>query len=197
MAHDYPLSHLSFQLADGSTNILDVHDADSFHDGPNLISEKNLAEGAVTNVKIAAGAVTEEKLSQSVRASLSACPFPVGALYLSFVSTNPSTLWPGTTWTQQTGRFIRMANDTSTGGADTVTLTANQIPSHKHTSPIHQCIAEAKGFGLANPNQGFDGRAVIYQSAGSDYMPTTNTGGGQAHNNMPAYQDVYAWRRTA
>ncbi|MCI9496009.1 MAG: hypothetical protein HFJ67_10295 [Adlercreutzia mucosicola] len=37
-----------------------------------------------------------------------------------------------------------------------------------------------------------------FTSVGNSWDATTNAAGlGQPHNNMPAYQDVYAWRRTA
>jgi hypothetical protein len=65
---------------------------------------------------------------------------PVGSLYWSSKNTNPSQLFGGT-WTQIKDKFILAAGDTyingATGGAATVTLTTNQIPSHTHTGPSH------------------------------------------------------------
>lgn len=62
--------------------------------------------------------------------------YPIGSLYWSSKSTDPSTLFGGT-WTQIKDRFVwaKGDNDTvnATGGAKTVTLTVNQIPSHTHT----------------------------------------------------------------
>lgn len=80
--------------------------------------------------------------------SLLPCPFPIGSIYMNINSTNPSALWPGTTWEQLEDRFLLGTGDTysagGTGGAasqsytpaGTVgshTLTTSEIPSHNHT----------------------------------------------------------------
>lgn len=65
---------------------------------------------------------------------------PIGSLYWSSKDTNPSTLFGGT-WTPIKDKFVLAAGDTyangATGGAATVTLTTQQIPSHTHTGPSH------------------------------------------------------------
>lgn len=65
---------------------------------------------------------------------------PVGSLYWSSKDTNPGTLFGGT-WTPIKDKFVLAAGDTytngATGGAATVTLTTQQIPSHTHTGPSH------------------------------------------------------------
>lgn len=116
--------------------------------------------------------------------------YPVGAVYISYVSTSPASLFGGT-WTQITGRFLRMANDVSTGGADTHTLTVAQMPSHQHGNSSNWKWECSAGFNTGGYNipTASKGNAV---TSGASYY----TGGGGAHNNMPAYQDLYAWRRT-
>lgn len=114
--------------------------------------------------------------------------YPVGAYYISESATSPASLFGGT-WTQVTGRFLRAANDTATGGSDTHTLTTAQLPKNKVYSS-----------GDVNGNAGFSD--ALYTGAftqGSEYayLNLTYIGGGQSHNNMPSYKDVYVWRRTA
>ena len=114
--------------------------------------------------------------------------YPVGAYYISESATSPASLFGGT-WTQVTGRFLRAANDTATGGSDTHTLTTAQLPKNKVYSSAN-----------VNGNAGFSD--ALYTGAftqGSEYayLNLTYIGGGQSHNNMPAYKDVYVWRRTA
>ena len=114
--------------------------------------------------------------------------YPVGAYYISESATSPASLFGGT-WTQVTGRFLRAANDTATGGSDTHTLTTAQLPKNKAYSSAN-----------VNGNAGFSD--ALYTGAftqGSEYayLNLTYIGGGQSHNNMPAYKDVYVWRRTA
>lgn len=117
--------------------------------------------------------------------------YPVGAIFQSFDPTSPEILFGGK-WEQITGRFLRAANDTQTGGSDTVTLTANQIPSHNHNNTKFPL-----GYGVGSLSASGGSPALFAASSSTTTTLTTaNTGGGQAHNNMPAYQDVYTWRRT-
>lgn len=117
--------------------------------------------------------------------------YPVGAIYQSFDPTSPAALFGGS-WVQITGRFLYCTTNTNAGGSNTHTLTVAQMPSHSH------------GFNGSAPirlwnNGDSDYWGVIYQNKGDGGMSgyIVNTGGGQSHNNMPAYQGVYAWRRTA
>lgn len=119
--------------------------------------------------------------------------YPVGAVYISYVSTNPASLFGGT-WTPITGRFPYFNASTATGGSNTHTLTVGQMPSHKHGAA--RCFYRTPGA----PDMT---QLVFADSANSteDTKPgksqflSTATGGGEAHNNMPAYQSLYAWRR--
>lgn len=62
--------------------------------------------------------------------------YPIGSLYWSSKSDNPSTLFGGT-WVQIKDRFIWAKGDSdtvnATGGAKTVQLNVNNLPSHNHT----------------------------------------------------------------
>lgn len=64
--------------------------------------------------------------------------YPVGSIYCSYGSTSPATLFGFGSWTKIEGRFLLGASSTyglgSMGGAATVTLTINQIPSHNHSA---------------------------------------------------------------
>ena len=125
--------------------------------------------------------------------------YPVGAIYLSYSNTSPASLFGGT-WTQLTGRFIRMANDTSTGGADSV--------SHNHGMGAAYGLMEVKGTAYIDYQYKSTGTWQSNYTIQGTYAGGTgakaSTGlalGGSTDskslNNMPAYQDVYAWRRTA
>ena len=115
--------------------------------------------------------------------------YPVGSIYMSVNSTNPGTLFAGTTWTQLENRFLLGAGSSyangSTGGEATHTLTINEMPSHNHSVSFR--FSDGAGGGSWN-----------YFDPGSNYTVTSNnTGGGQAHNNMPPYLAVMMWKRTA
>lgn len=128
--------------------------------------------------------------------------WPVGAVYISYVSTSPATLFGGT-WTSITGCFPYFNASTSTGGSNTHTLTVNQIPHHSHTQAIQLNGTEMHWFTTGNAYS--DGNYATFGTGGtvkawvtdSQEFSTSAVGGGSSHNNMPAYQSFYAWRRTA
>lgn len=114
--------------------------------------------------------------------------YPVGSIYLAFNHTSPATLFGGT-WVRISGAFPWFTDASGTigqtGGASEVTLTVNQLPAHSHGSVYSQHAAGTKS-------------QAWYTTAGSSLAyGTVETGGGQAHNNMPPYIQISAWRRTA
>lgn len=61
--HDAPFAHVAYQQPDGTTGVMDNHDAEALHDEPGAVKETHIADGAVTNGKIAAGAVSSAELA--------------------------------------------------------------------------------------------------------------------------------------
>jgi len=148
--------------------------------------------------------------------------YPVGAIYMSTISTSPATLFGGT-WSQLKERFLLGAGDTysngATGGVATVTLTTSQIPSHTHTftgssattsSDSHtHTVPNTKGDNSGSGNKceswasaSASGRTVTTSSDAHTHTLTakgtnSSTGGGGSHTNMPPYLVVYMWKRTA
>lgn len=103
----------------------------------------------------------------------------------------------GTTWVKIEGKFLLGTSSShainTTGGAETVTLTVNQIPSHNHgVCGGAGMIAFKNNAGAEDPTIKTTGsRAAV------NLWSTDNSGGGQSHNNMPPYKTVYIWERTA
>ena len=66
--------------------------------------------------------------------------YPVGSIYMNVSNVDPSGLFGGT-WERIQGRFLLGVSSGhaagSTGGAETVTLTASQLPAHTHEIPAH------------------------------------------------------------
>lgn len=123
-------------------------------------------------------------------AAIGLMAYPVGAVYISYVSTSPASLFGGT-WVAMTGVFPYFNAGTGTGGSNTHTLTTAQMPAHNHG---------IQGYYLCTKTGG-DAKVTAYEIISSDTAssstPILSTGGGGSHNNMPAYQTLYAWRRTA
>ncbi len=148
-----------------------------------LDDDYTIIDNGVTSRKIKAN-----KIGGSIdMAEIIEAVYPVGSIYMSISNTNPSELFPGTTWEALRDRFLLGAGNSYNGGAvggeSSVTLTINTIPSHQHsiTNYSHQ----------NTPGGDF---AAVYANGGTN---TGLTGGGQAHNNMPPYLAVYMWKRTA
>lgn len=137
--------------------------------------------------------------------SFAQCPFPIGAIYSSVDSENPSVYFANTTWVRfAEGRMLLSANSTyqagSTGGEAAHTLTAAEMPTHRHALKIQNTsggnMADADNAGIQagssnSINTNTDSHYTNQSRAISD------SGGGQPHNNMPPYISVYMWKRTA
>ena len=153
--------------------------------------------------------------------------FPVGSIYMDATGNiNPNSQFGGT-WEKIENRFL-LASGTrgvgNTGGAETVTLNSNQIPSHNHAAGAFN-VSGQFSFETYHSNQGVNtnltygafyrtsdgsgrlgvtnygqenGRAnIAFNSNRSQGGNTANSGGGQAHENMPPYVVVNVWKRTA
>lgn len=115
---------------------------------------------------------------------------PVGVILTFASNINPNNIYAGTTWEKIEGKFLLgSSNDYAlgdTGGEATHTLTVDEMPSHNHG---------LKGY--TSFGQGTGSSFKLYGADGSANYTTNNTGGGQAHNNMPPYEVVNYWKRTA
>ena len=144
--------------------------------------------------------------------------YPVGSIYISLNSTNPSTIFGGK-WEQIQGRFLlgvsRSHPVNQTGGEAKHTLSIQEMPSHQHnlkttsngSNYFSMLNADSAGGAWVGDTQFmlaakrkvgstvFDG--TITTSNLMTGEPIDNTGGGSAHNNMPPYLAVYMWKRTA
>lgn len=128
--------------------------------------------------------------------------YPVGAVYISVVDTDPGTLFGGTWEAFGTGRTL-VGVDTGqsefdtveeTGGAKTHTLTTAEMPVHSHPrGSIHWNGAASGAAGRISAMN--IGGAGVQTSA--DSGDTANAGSGNAHNNLQPYITVYMWKRTA
>ena len=126
------------------------------------------------------------KLLKDYIQSLTAAIYPVGSIYMSVNSTNPSTYFGGTWVAWGSGRVPVGINtsDTNfstvekTGGASTVTLTTSQMPSHTHTFTGSSATTNSKGAHTHTLNltkttwSGSSSSRVVVDS--SDYTALTN-----------------------
>lgn len=131
--------------------------------------------------------------------------YPIGALYVSTIATNPATILGVGTWEQWGAGRVPIgvgtgidSNGTSqtfdadaVGGEYTHTLTIAEMPKHRHSF-------DSGGATVASGtkyNRPVNKSGYAYDD--DDTYRTTYRGGNEAHNNLPPYQAVYMWRRTA
>lgn len=150
--------------------------------------------------------------------------FPIGAIYLSIDTTNPSTLFGGT-WEQIKDRFLLCSGNTysngATGGSTNHThstaghaLTTAQMPSHGHGVGIRQTSSNYLPYNNT-ALLSFRNQSEVYSpyinGVITDMPPhlytynnfIENTGSGQAHShgntgstsNIPPYIAVTVWKR--
>ncbi len=129
---------------------------------------------------------------------------PIGSIYLSVDSTNPSVYFGGT-WERLKDRFLLAAGDTyaagSTGGEAEHLLTTDELPSHTH--PLESItgtddmnfINGSGSFLLQNSDTTIDWPSA--KKAEMKYGNTGSVGGNKPHNNLPPYLAVYTWVRVA
>lgn len=153
--------------------------------------------------------------------------YPVGSIYWSSNNTDPGTLFGGT-WQQIKDRFVLAAGDSysvnNTGGAATVTLSVDNMPSHNHsfsgytgemsgsTSSWWDMSGNKNGrnsggrissyeIETSNGSRWWDHNIARYtiNLSHNHYISGTTgpSGSGTAHNNMPPYIVKYCWERIA
>lgn len=131
--------------------------------------------------------------------------YPVGSIYMSVNSTDPSTLFGGS-WERIQDTFLLASGNSygagSTGGSANATL-----PSHTHTfgSGGYQMWGAKRGAGSTEEGGKISGDAKYYAAAtgGSTdnykWMASVDSTGVSdvSQANMPPHLAVYVWKRTA
>lgn len=130
--------------------------------------------------------------------------YPVGSVYISWSTTSPATLFGGT-WTNIDGeRYLSLVSTSDSAGtsvgANSVTLSTAQLPSHNHTT-------SARWIGYWGTASSGDVGMISTISSGQwgclgNTRTTLNTltkniGSGSSHENRPLSYYCYGWRRTA
>lgn len=138
--------------------------------------------------------------------------FPVGAVFIAVVATNPATLLGYGTWSAFGAGRVLVGLDAAdpdfdlveeTGGAKTHTLTTAEMPAHTHVQDAHQHITQRFPTATGG-SSGFTADTSMSGTLADNTLQTKvetatnqNTGGGGAHNNVQPYIVCYFWKRTA
>lgn len=139
--------------------------------------------------------------------------YPVGSVYISYDSTSPSVKFGGS-WESIVDNFLYPRDPSSTtagttGGESTVKLYRGNMPVNcAFVSDYSGQAGNAwdDGFYTMTDRAAYTltttyATSGYYRSwylfAGNELTPNYYFGGGTAHNNIPNYVTVYAWKRTA
>ena len=131
--------------------------------------------------------------AKTTQAAALLAAWPIGSIYTSVTSANPSTLFGGNWEAFGAGRVMVGLDSGDTdfdtveeiGGFKTHTLTTAEIPSHTH------------GFTAFQTTSGTNNRTGGGALSVSASSTTASTGGGGAHNNVQPYITVYMFKRIA
>jgi hypothetical protein len=131
---------------------------------------------------------------------------PIGFIYMSASSDNPSTIYPDTIWTRWGEGRVPVGVDAShtefnsgekTGGEKAHTLTIAEMPSHTHVQEPHN-----HAFSAYSGLDGTDGHAGRYGwifgnsvNVDSTTAVNKNAGGDHEHNNLQPHITCYMFKR--
>lgn len=174
------------------------------------IATKEYVDNAVAQSGGGGGGVTLETVIDAL--------YPVGAIFMSTVSTDPGT-YLGGTWERVKDKFLLAAGDTYAAGAEGGSADAVAV-SHTHTQASHNHGTGSTDYtkfpvaksaaNIYNDNADLmsgSGRSYPYankesawssRTATASVTPKINSAGVDGTGkNMPPYLTVYMWRRTA
>ena len=109
--------------------------------------------------------------------------YPVGSIYQSMNATSPASSIGGT-WTRLNTFLYGSTTAKNTGGEATHTLSINEMPAHRHGDATWVYYAHLVNGGV---QKGHRLTWVTDNSCSKNETFNKSTGGGKAHNNLPAY----------
>lgn len=159
-------------LATDAGKVLDARQGKVLSDLIKTYTKQTDFELHSNNVEVHMSADDRRKLNDMIAASALAA-YPIGAIYISTVVTEPSIVLGGGTWRKLSDRFLYAASADvpagTTGGVKTITLATANLPAHSHT------------FTGTKANTGNNSVAPTATFTGSNSSGTTDAGGTHSH----------------
>ena len=135
--HDYAPSshkHKKADISDFPTSMKNPNALEINMNGQNPVSYDGAAAKSINITAGGVGAYTKTETDEKFK---NFCPFKVGDIYLTTNSTNPSSIFLGTTWQKIEGRFLLGTSGSgvskATGGSNSKTIAQANLPNVKLT----------------------------------------------------------------
>ena len=114
------------------------------------------------------------------------CPYPVGSIHFAVDSNDPATIWPGISWERIQDCVLMAAGATyaagTSGGSATHTLTADEMPSHKHSVGAHSHGLNSHVHSVGAHSHGLNSHTHSYSTPNG--TGSTALGPEQVHGNV-------------
>ena len=135
--HDYAPSshkHKKADISDFPTSMKNPNALEINMNGQNPVSYDGAAAKSINITASGIGAYTKTETDEKFK---NFCPYQIGDIYLTTNSTNPSSVFLGTTWQKIEGRFLRGTSGSgaskATGGSNSKTIAQANLPNVKLT----------------------------------------------------------------
>ena len=175
--HDYAPSshkHKKADISDFPTSMKNPNALEIKMNGQNPVSYDGAAAKSINITASGIGAYTKTETDEKFK---NFCPFKVGDIYLTTNSTNPSSIFLGTTWQKIEGRFLLGTSGSgaskATGGSNAKTITQANLPAVK---------IQLDSFSLSRGTMEITGdfytsNYIKYAGSGAFYTKQTGLGG--------------------
>ena len=146
---------------------------------------------------------------------------PVGSIWETTTTDDPNVLWAGTTWVKMDAGRVLISAGTYTeddttytynlgdkGGEAKHQITIEEMPNHSHVINIasagnhrHKIKSKSREASAPDtPGSGWNTPGSYYTEYDGTHTHAATasaTGNNAKHNNMPPYEVIYRWKRTA
>ena len=175
--HDYAPSshkHKKADISDFPTSMKNPNALEIKMNGQNPVSYDGAAAKSIDITASGIGAYTKTETDEKFK---NFCPFKVGDIYLTTNSTNPSSIFLGTTWQKIEGKFLMGTSGSgaskATGGSNSKTITQANLPAVK---------IQLDSFSLSRGTMEITGdfytsNYIKYAGSGAFYTKQTGLGG--------------------
>lgn len=171
--HDYAPSshkHKKADISDFPTSMKNPNALEIKMNGQNPVSYDGAAAKSINITAGGVGAYTKTETDEKFK---NFCPYAIGDIYLTTLSTNPATKYLGTTWQKIEGRFLLGTSGSgaskAAGGSNSKTIAQANLPNIKLSV---NSFSLSRGTMDITGSVGMQNDIGLITSGGEDTLPT-------------------------